>query len=779
MRILSKYILRETLTHAGIGLGVFTFVLFLGRVGQILELVVRNSAPLPSVAELIFLALPTALTVTIPMGVLLGILIGLSRLAADSEVTAMRASGFGLGAFLRPLSLMAIGAWILASINTIFIAPRSAAALADLQDKLKSSQASFEVEPRVFYEDFPKMVLYVEDVIPHESVAVWRKVFLADMSDPSSPAITMAAEGVAATSDNSDAMRLRLSNGYVYETPAKNPDQSFTRGFNQLDLAIALPPSDTTPKELAPVPEMKTGDLYWQINHIRQHPSNDRTWDATRLHWYETEFHRRLALPAACLVLALVGIPLGLSAKKGGKAAGFVLTITIVFIYYFISLGGVSMGRLATISPALGVWMGNIIFLIAGLVLLWRANLRPLELNFGAAWEKIRHFFRRSRQVGQETALRLVARRRGNAAFPQILDDYVLRDFLMYVAMVLVTFLILAAVFNFFDVLSDIIRNRVPFFTVGEYLASLMPSMLYLLAPLCVLIAVLITFGLMEKANEITAMKACGISVYRAMVPMLALAAVFSAGLYFFNEYYLPSANRESEALRNTIKGKPAQTFLRPDRMWIFGKNSTIYYYEYFDADKNSFGNISVFEFDPDRFDLTKRVYAARAHWEPTLDRFVFEKGWERSLNGSIVTDYRTFDVSTFPELTEDPGYFKKEIKQYTEMSSGQLRSYIHDMERSGFDVVRLKVQLWKKYSYPTITLVMAILAVPFSLKMGRKGALAGVAVALGIAIVYLIVSNLFEAMGNVSQLPPALAAWAPDMFFAFAGGYFVLKVPT
>jgi LPS export ABC transporter permease LptG len=306
-----------------------------------------------------------------------------------------------------------------------------------------------------------------------------------------------------------------------------------------------------------------------------------------------------------------------------------------------------------------------------------------------------------------------------------------------------------------------------------------MPSMLYLLAPLCVLIAVLITFGLMEKANEITAMKACGISVYRAMVPMLALAAMFSAGLYFFNEYYLPSANRESEALRNSIKGRPAQTFLRPDRMWIFGKNSSIYYYEYFDADKNSFGNISVFEFDPQTFYLTKRVYAARAHWEPTLNRFIFENGWERSLNGSVVTSYRTFDVSTFPELVEDPGYFKKEIKQYTEMSSGQLRAYIHDMERSGFDVVRLKIQLWKKYSYPTITLVMAMLAVPFSLKMGRKGALAGVAVALGIAIVYLILSNLFEAMGNVSQLPPALAAWAPDMFFAFAGGYLVLRVPT
>src|SRR5205823_7027689 len=91
--------------------------------------------------------------------------------------------------------------------------------------------------------------------------------------------------------------------------------------------------------------------------------------------WYLIEFHRRLALPAACLVLALVGIPLGLSARKGGKSTGFVLTIVLVFAYYFLSLGGVSLGRLDKIPPAAGVWLGNIIFLTAGLALLWRANL--------------------------------------------------------------------------------------------------------------------------------------------------------------------------------------------------------------------------------------------------------------------------------------------------------------------------------------------------------------------------------------------------------------------
>src|SRR6266542_3351261 len=114
MRILTRYILREITSHALIGAGVFTFVLFTRDLGRLLELVVRNSAPLPSVAEIFFFTLPTALTVTLPMGVLVGILIGLSRMAADSEVTAMRASGLGAGTFVKIIAIFAFAAWIFA-----------------------------------------------------------------------------------------------------------------------------------------------------------------------------------------------------------------------------------------------------------------------------------------------------------------------------------------------------------------------------------------------------------------------------------------------------------------------------------------------------------------------------------------------------------------------------------------------------------------------------------------------------------------------------------------
>lgn len=161
------------------------------------------------------------------------------------------------------------------------------------------------------------------------------------------------------------------------------------------------------------------------------------------------------------------------------------------------------------------------------------------------------------------------------------------------------------------------------------------------------------------------------------------------------------------------------------------------------------------------------------------MQHWVCEQGWERNLRGPAIENYRTFDVSTFAAINEPPAYFKKEVKQSSEMNYEELRRYIHDLQQGGFDVVRLKVQLQKKFAFPFIALVMAVLAIPFSLSASKRGAITSVAVAVGIAVVYTVVSNLFEAMGNVSQLPPVLAAWSPDLIFGLTGGYLILKVPT
>jgi LPS export ABC transporter permease LptF/LPS export ABC transporter permease LptG len=792
VKIFSRYILSEVIQNAVIGASLFTFVIFMRDLGRLLEIVVRNSAPLPSVAELFFLTLPVACTITIPMGMLVGILIGLSRLAADSEVTAMRASGLGAWMFVRIIAFFAVTTWLLAMANSIWVAPLSSAALSRLQDKLKSSQASFEIQPRVFYEDFQNMVLYVEDVRSGSNASEWRGVFLADVTDPSAPKITLARNGLI-LADGPNALRMHLNHGSQQVAQPHDPGQYEISTFAQTDLPIEIPPPDEAKQELVPVGEMSTAELWYRGHHPEANtgkPRNPQDTPIVRARWYLVEFHRRLALPTSCLVLALVGIPLGLSSKKGGKSMGFVLTITLVFLYYFVSLTGISLGRSGTISPFLGVWAANVVFLIAGLILLYRVEHSAIDLgSLRGAWDAIRERFapeereelvpRPADHGTQDSTAAVTCKKRFSVRYPMLLDELILRDFAMYLGMILVSFILLTLVFTFFELFGDIVRNRIPLIMVGQYLLNVTPSMIYIMTPLSVLLAVLTTIGLLQKSNEITAMKATGTSIYRVIFPVFVIAAVISTGLFFFDQFYIPGANQRQETLRNEIKGKPAQTYLRPDRKWIFGEHNTIYYYEFFDADQNTFANITAFQFDPVTFELTSRVHASRAHWSEELKKWIFEQGWSRTFRGSAIQSFHEFDADTFPNLIEPPAYFKKEVRQSSEMNYHELRTYIADLQQSGFDVVRLRVQLHKKFAYPLITLIMAVLAVPFSLSAGRKGALTGIAVALSVAIVYFVAAGLFEAMGNASQLPAAMAAWAPDLIFGFLGGYLLLKVPT
>lgn len=795
MRIFTRYILREVTSYALLGGALFTFVLFMRDLGKILELVVRESATLWQVFLVFAYTLPSAVTYTIPIAVLVGILLGLSRLASDSEITAMRASGMGALSFVRIVSLVASAAFALGLFNSLYLAPRAAAGLLRLGDALKTSQASFEVQPRVFYENFRNYVLYIQDVQPAAGAALWHHVFVADLTQPATPHITTAERAIVVSgtpgTDDAQTIRLHLIDGGQHETSAANPNQYNIITFASTDIPIETEaPTDThlgrvdTPILALPLTEL------W-------HRSTRNGVPANLARSYRIEFHKRFSYPFACLVLMLVGVPLGLSSKRGGKSTGFVLTILLVLIYYFLSSVGVAFAKNGKISPFLGVWGANLIFTTAGVLLLYQMSRGGIALGiFSSIGSSLRKLYGRftsrseaetvasGRRLDAATALRRF-RRTFRIQFPLLLDDYVMREYATNFALILASFSALSIIFTFFEIIGDIFRNRTPLFTVGDYLLNLIPFMLYNITPLCALVAVLVTFGALSRSSEITAMKATGVSLYRIITPVLIVTLLISAGLFAFDEVYLPTANRRQEALLSVIKNKPAQTFLRPDRKWISGQTtasgepSRIFYYQFFDADKNVFANLSVFEFQPDTFVLQRRIFAASARWDSRVNRWVFDDGWQRTFAGETVASYQPFTVATFPEIREQPSYFKKENIPSQEMSYSELSHYISDLKQSGFDTTRLSVQLNRKIAYPLITLVMAILAIPFSLSMGKRGSLTGVAAAIGLAIAYSVVAGLFEAMGNVNTLPPILAAWSPDLIFGIAGSYLMLRVPT
>ncbi len=182
--------------------------------------------------------------------------------------------------------------------------------------------------------------------------------------------------------------------------------------------------------------------------------------------------------------------------------------------------------------------------------------------------------------------------------------------------------------------------------------------------------------------------------------------------MFLLDNTFLPYANQRQDALRNEIKGRPAQTYFQPARQWIFGENDKIYNYELFDPDRQLFGGLNVFELNPATFEITRRVYASRAVWEPSENTWVLTGGWMRDFDGNgQVSRYFPFKAYSLPELTEPPNYFRREVRQYYQMNWRQLGQYIASLRQAGFDTARLAVQWQKKFAFPLIAAIIVMLS--------------------------------------------------------------------
>lgn len=807
MRLIDRYICREVVSHALLGLVVFTFVFFVPRLVQLMDLVVRHSGGFGTVTLLFLCTLPPALAFTLPMAVLVGVLIGLGRMSADSEIVALHAAGVGLRRLLVPIGFVALAGTCITLATTFWLSPASLRTLRRLEDKLLSSQASFSVQPRVFDERFPHVVLYVQDV---EAAATrWRGVFLATSgvvgfrsagdSHPGSNefAVTTAENAFIMSGPTEGQIQLHLGSGSTHSYDPRYPNRYNVTTFGENDIPVDISAATTAAKNTP----LSTAERPTSALLIDNGPN----WRESRI-----EFQRRIAVPAACLIFALLGVPIGVRPRRGGRAAGLILALVLIGGYYFIFVYGIHMAELGRVSPWLGVWAADVVTAVVGVFFLSRIeNIR--KPNPIVAWVETLWLKRtgktetangNGRPVSMAPAIGAAApvsngpiavaslktaalihgeeRPTSTMAFPMLIDVYLFEQFSYYLLVLLAGFVLIFDAFTLFDLLGDITRNHIGLLTVLNYFRYLVPLMVYQLAPLATLVATLVTLAILAKNNEVIALKASGISMYRLVLPLLLCSTLVAGGMFLLDDTFLPYANQRQDALRDRIKGKPAQTYLQPARQWIFGEHSKIYNYELFDSDRQLFGGLNVFELDPATFQIRRRIYAARATWEPSESVWVLTGGWVRDFDGDgHVTRYDPFTATSLPELTEPPSYFRREVRQYYQMNWRQLGEYIASLRQAGFDTARLSVQWQKKFAFPLIAAIIVFLSAPFAFLTGTRGAIGGLAVAVGIGVVYWATSALFEAMGSVGQLPPLLAGWAPDAIFGFLGVYFFLRMPT
>jgi len=785
VRLLSRIIFREIFVSSLLGAVLFTFVLFLAnqRTRPLFELMARSTGSPSSIAYLFALVLPQGMPLTIPLGVLVGTLITLSRMSTDGEITAMRAAGVPARRVVPPILLFGFFGMAAAAAASLWLTPWSIREFYRVENQVIAHELTADIQPRVFEEQFPNTILYVSDITSGQASRL-KRIFMADITPPDerkpgtadrgdTPRITLASEAIAVPDVKLNRVTLALRNGTSYETDKDNNYHVSGAPTGEQSLEAQRP------KEVSnshPSTEIDTVPLYREAYRNKSTERDQRLSD-------RIELHKRLALPLACILLALAGMPLGITTRRAGKSSAVVLTVVIAFIYYIGLISCIGLAQQGRLPPEIALWIPDAVFAVFALVMIVRLEV-PGDRDIVGS---VISFFRGlGKPARPGRILERVEPRAWLARFPllpQVVDTYVLATFLFYLLLWITSFVLLFHVFTFFELLSDIVRNHPAISRVLSYHFFLTPLLIYRFTPVAVLGAVLVAFGILSKHNEITAFKACGISVYRLAVPILIAGFFLSGGLFAFDHYWVPEADRRQDALRAEIRGKPPQTYSRPDRKWIYGKHDRVYYYKYFDPAAYVMLDVNVYEIDPVHFRLKRHIWAQRARWEPSLSAWVFQNGWVRDMDPACAAcppkRYDNFPggTRTFSELEEDPHWFLQEEKQARQMNFEELESYIAQLKQSGFDTIPLQVAWNEKFSVPLFALIMAIVAVPFAFLAGNRGAMAGVGISLGVAITYWSIGQLFEQIGNLNELPPGVAAWSPDVIFSLAGLYFLARM--
>lgn len=772
--ILSRGILRETLPSFLLATGVSTFLLLIRAIFLVADLLVQRSVSLSIVGRMLLLSVPHILVLTIPIGVLFAALMTVARLAADSEIVALQASGVRLARITLPLLFFG-GLMFLANLylstNVLASANRN---LQLLTLRIALSGFSAAVEPGVFSDDFPRQLLYVKRI--DRETRRWKGVLLFDLSNPMEERVVVADTGdlVLNPADGTAWLNLRDTTSHVLR-----PDDptSYQQTSNR-ELRIFLAPPATAPIERRlGARQTDFTELLERARDPEGHPM-DRQESLI-------ELHKRAAIPAASLVFAALAVPLGLSNRRGGKGYGLTVSVLIIVIYYVLLNNGQVLAISGKIPVGLGMWLANLVGFGVAVVLLLRMSRRfavgrRTWTSAMAEWWRQRRT-RRSRAQSLRVAGSAVDA--GNAAgvsaeepeaepgpsfapFAGIVDRLVLRQCVSFLLLVILAISAIFIAVKLSDTVDDIQRNKIAFTTVTSYLLFSLPQILRDILPLAFLIAFLGTAAVLERHNESIALKAAGVSLTRISIPLLALGLLLGVGLFALDDSFVHQANRTAQALEDTIKGRRvARSFRATYHQWLFLPDGrTLVNFIQYDPDTDALLRPSVYVFD-DNLNLRARHMAARASWKDGEWRA--EGAWSRNFlaSGSPVF-VRHADQVTLP-IAVEPTYFGREYRKPSQMSFAELRSYILTLRAAGYKVDRFRVRLHEKVAYPLSVTLLAWLALPFAFRIGRRGAVMGIGLALVLGMAYFALTAIVGKLGESSLISPTLAAWTPTIVFA------------
>jgi LPS export ABC transporter permease LptG len=661
------------------------------------------------------------------------------------------------------------------------VLPEGNHALQRLRVEILTQSLTEEVVPRVPHSGWQNKMLYVFEAPPGERR--WKGTFLGD-SVPTRENEVVVAEWGRAQSNGNEVV-LFLEHAYTHIVDFTNPDSYKLAYYEQIETKLSAPAQPAATSIKRSLRELPFAELFER--------SRDPAAEDVERRLAEVEVHKKFSIPAASLVFGLLALPLGFNNSRGGRSSGFAISLGVVLIYYVLLNSGEEFAREGTLPAWLAVWLPNLALLGVGVFLLARRNrdkgLVLVHLDRVVRerlWKGFVGF--RQRRAARRTARRVARRERAQLVlripelrlrFPNSLDRYVLATFVKILVLAFLAGITVYIVADLADNFDEILENEVPRGVVLDYYKFKSFAIFYEISPIIVMVTTLMTFGVLSRTNELTACKALGMSLYRLAVPAVLAAAVLAAFAGVLQSEVLAASNERALELQGMIKGRatPLRTAQLSDNRWLYGVDRKLYNFAYFDADERELHRLQIFRFD-ESYRLTDRLLVHRAQYlEDGWWRF--SSGWARSWHGAVETAFDRFETAVKYHLGEAPDYFGGGLRKPEAMGYLELRGYVADLEASGQKVPQLRVALYNKVAYPVMSLVMALVALPFSFQLGRQGALYGVGLALVLGVALMIVLGAFKALGEGAILPPLVAVWSPGAVFSVFALYRFLGVRT
>ncbi len=803
---LDRYVASEVIVPASLGFVTYTFLLMMRGLFALIEQIFVRGLPVLDALMVLAITLPHVVVLTIPMGFLFGVLLAAGRLSTDNEIVAIQASGISVRRLLRPILVLGVLLAILNGYLFLVVIPKSNRSLKDLRVRLFASARNLgRIQPGVFYEDFPNILLYLRDVDPQTTE--WDRVLVYDSRKPGEESLTLARKGRVMTTagqtlpageaavdgqnsgskvaDSAAKAWIQLDDAVTHQFLREKPDTYRVNANQQLLFTPDVQDRGSTRYALAMRERdtLELVDFLWMGQLAGADGDPEEMEKLTRA--AKVELNRRISVPSACIVFALLALPLGIGSRSGGRGRGFVLSVGVVLVYYVIGNNAEIAATQGKLPVWLGMWLPNLVLVLLSVFLMTRMGrwLGERQRREGPI-SRIRRWWRR-RQMEREaaraapghdrptapTARAEASTRRIAFRFPALLDRYLTVRLLAPLLLVVASTGGLYIVVDLTENINAMAKNSPPFNVIVAYYWNLMPQMIVDVLPFAMLIAVLIVLTVLERQRELTALKGGGISLFRVMIPVVLVASTMGITMWLLAEHVVPEANREKDRLLDIIEGNvAARSYQATDRQWLLSRDDTTFYnFLRYDADSQTLLRFTMYRVDDD-MKLRFHLYAPRVQF---LDgKWIADGGWFRQFFPDGTDEFRRISKPLELTVPEGPAYFGQEYSSPSEMSFGELRQYIGELEESGYQPNGLIVRWHQKLSYPISAVIMICLALPFGLNRGGKRVttMQGVALALGLGFGYSILVTVFGELGEAAVLPPAIAAWAPVLLgFLFA----------